>query len=271
MKSAPLVALAAALGFGGAAAYGVSGLLTTQETIAAEPPPSRTIVVAGQPLPFGTVLTHDHLVEVPWGAERMPEGAFMTREELLREGRRVVLSSTATNEPIVAAKISDPNGRGTLSVLLEEGMRAVSVRVDEVRGVSGFVTPGDRVDVILTRANEVEGRIADVLLQNVRVLAIDQLLDERHDKPTIGRTATLELDLEGAQKVILAEGIGTLSLVLRQPGQTVEPARNRVTATDLAPSLAPAAAGVAAPQQVRINVFRNGNSAAEYTVRPERR
>jgi pilus assembly protein CpaB len=117
-------------------------------------------------------------------------------------------------------------------------MRAVSVKVDEVRGVAGFILPGDRVDVVLTRAERTsgqdkEGPMADVLLQNVKVLAIDQLVNEQQDKPTVARAVTLELNVQQAQKVILAEGVGRLSLILRQAGEVVASDTRRVTLADL--------------------------------------
>ena len=110
-----------------------------------------TIVVATAPLGFGTALTRDNVAEIPWGASRLPEGAYGTRDELFKDGRRVVLSPMQRTEPILKNKITGPGQRASLSALLEEGKRAVTVRVDDVRGVAGFVLPGDRVDVVLLR------------------------------------------------------------------------------------------------------------------------
>jgi pilus assembly protein CpaB len=90
--------------------------------------------------------------KVAWPTQTALEGTFASAAELTTGGRRLAVASLQRNEPILVSKITGPNGRATLSTQIDEGMRAVSVRVDEVRGVAGFVSPGDRVDVILTRA-----------------------------------------------------------------------------------------------------------------------
>ncbi|MCP8937854.1 Flp pilus assembly protein CpaB [Alsobacter sp. SYSU M60028] len=223
--------LVAALVLGGAAAFLARGLLLQRAAQQVERPMA-TIVIAAQPLAFGIPLTADNVSEVSWAADALPEGAFRTRDELLREGRRVVLSPIQKNEPILASKITGAGQRASLSALIDPGMRAVTVRVDEVRGVAGFVLPGDRVDMVLTR-NEQGGTYADVLLQNVKVLAVDQLASERQETPTVARAVTVEVNTQQAQKLILASGVGTLSLVLRQAGGTDPELTKRVTVADL--------------------------------------
>jgi len=112
---------------------------------------------------------------------------------LLNGGRRVVLTAIEANEPILAAKITGPGQRATLSALLHEGMKAVTVRVNDVEGVAGFVLPGDRVDVMLSRPGPAP--TTDVVIQDARVLAVDQIADERVDKPSVVKAVTLELDI----------------------------------------------------------------------------
>src|SRR5690606_35641950 len=116
-----------------------------------KPLATNTIVVASQRLPFGVELAREHLREVPWPSEAMPQGAFATVNELLSAGKRVVLAPFEANEPVLAIKITGPGQRATLSAIVSEGMKAVSIRVNDVEGVGGFVLPGDRVDVVLTR------------------------------------------------------------------------------------------------------------------------
>jgi pilus assembly protein CpaB len=100
-------------------------------------------------------------------------------------------------------------------------MKAVTIRVNDVEGVAGFVLPGDRVDVMLTRQQDKAVAAADVVLQNVRVLAIDQLADERTEKPSVVKAVTLEVEVTAAQKLALAATVGTLSLALRKAGGSV--------------------------------------------------
>jgi pilus assembly protein CpaB len=258
---------------------------------------SRTIVVATQPLPFGTPLTEDNITEIQWPVDSVLNGAFATKGELLKEGRRVVLSSIERNEPILPAKITGPGQRATLSTLIDEGMRAVTVRVDDVRGVAGFILPNDRVDVVLTRgedSREARG-FADILLQAVKVLAIDQLASEKTEKPTVARAVTLELSAQQAQKVILAQGVGRLSLILNKAGNNAAEQTTRVTVSDLGPtdgvdaareeiarlqeelkrsrSGSAAAAIPAAPRDMNkiVNVVRDGNKREQYSVTSEGR
>jgi len=139
------------------------------------------------------------------------------------------------------------------------------VRVDDVRGVAGFVLPGDRVDVILIRIVGPEN-ISDVLLQHIKVLAVDQLLNERQESPKIATAVTLELDTDQAQKIILATNVGKLSLILRQAGETNPVPSQRVTERDLTrpePVAAPAAAP--ARQSITVSIIRN-MKREEYTV-----
>ena len=194
------------------------------------------IVVAAAPLSFGTQITPENVKEIPWSATALPEGAFATRQELLNGGRRMALVSIALNEPVIRGRITAPGQRAALSSMLDPGKRAVTVRVDDVRGVAGFIQPGDRVDVVLIRT-EAESKIkegySDVILQYAKVLAIDQITGERTEQPTIAKAVTLEVSAEEAQKILLATNVGRLTLILRQPAEAkVDPVR-RVTENDL--------------------------------------
>lgn len=200
--------------------------------------PSRAIVVARVPIPPGTLLTRENLREIRWhGAEALP-GSFAHVEDLIRDGRRLALASFQRDEPVLSGRVTAPNQRATLSTQLDDGMRAVAVRVDEIRGVAGFILPGDRVDLVLSRGENGTGgdkAYADLLLQNAKVLAIDQIAAEGQEKPTVARVVTLELTQLEAQKVVLAQGIGRLSLILRQAGEAGGDLPLRVTASDLGP------------------------------------
>jgi pilus assembly protein CpaB len=198
-----------------------------------KPVTTNTIVVAAQRLPFGIELTREHLREVPWPAEAQPQGSFATISEILSAGKRVVLAPVEANEPVLAVKITGPGQRATLSAIVGEGMKAVSVRVNDVEGVGGFVLPGDRVDVVLTRQLEKGNATTEVVLQNARVLAVDQSADDRTSKAAVAKAVTLEVDTVGAQKIWLAASVGSLSLLLRKAGEvSAEPTR-RVTLDDL--------------------------------------
>ena len=194
-------------------------------------PPAHTIVVATRALRFGDELSAGALREMPWPANALPAGAFAKVAELTA-GKRVVLMPIDPNEAVLASKITGPGQRATLSAMLHEGMKAVTVRVNDVQDVAGFVLPGDHVEVVVTRQIDRE-MATDVVIQNARVLAIDQLADARTEKPSVVKAVTLEVDVTDAQKLALASAVGTLSLALRKAGEVAETSPRRVTLTDL--------------------------------------
>jgi pilus assembly protein CpaB len=195
---------------------------------------SQTVVVAKQPLRFGTELSAAMLQEVPWPSDALPNGAFAKIHDIMAGGRRVVLAAIEANEPVLSLKITGPGQRATLSALVKPGMKAVTIRVNDVEGVGGFVLPGDHVDVVLTRQIDKGSATTQVVLQNTRVLAVDQIADERAQKATVAKSVTLEVDTVDAQKLWLASSVGSLSLMLRKAGETAEVRTRKVTLEDLA-------------------------------------
>lgn len=227
-----------------------------------KPVATRTVVVAKSPLRFGNPVTPQVLREVAWPNDAVPANSFSSIAELTKGDKRVVLTSMEPNEPVVANKITGPGQKATLSALLDEGMKAVTIRVNDVGGVAGFVLPGDRVDILLTR-HEKESGASDVVLQNIKVLGIDQMADERAEKPVVGKAVTLEVDTLSAQKLALAEAAGDLSLVLRKAGDVAAEISRRITITDIGSgsSGTPAARG----SHVTISVMRAAKRD-EYSV-----
>jgi pilus assembly protein CpaB len=195
---------------------------------------TQTIVVAKQPLRFGTELSAAVLAEVPWPSASLPSGAFAKISDLLGGGRRIVLAAIEPNEPVLALKITGAGQRATLSALVAPGMKAVTIRVNDVEGVGGFVLPGDRVDVVLTRQIDKGSASTEVVLQDTRVLAVDQSADERAFKASVAKSVTLEVSTVQAQKVWLASSVGSLSLLLRQAGDTAAVKTRMITLKDLA-------------------------------------
>lgn len=194
---------------------------------------SQTVVVAKQPLRFGTELTAAMLQEVPWPSDALPNGAFAKIHDIMAGGRRVVLAAIESNEPVLSLKITGPGQRATLSALVKPGMKAVTIRVNDVEGVGGFVLPGDHVDVVLTRQIDKGSATTQVVLQNTRVLAVDQTADERAQKAAVAKSVTLEVDTVDAQKLWLSSSVGSLSLLLRKAGETAEVRTRKVTLEDL--------------------------------------
>lgn len=198
------------------------------------------VLVATQPLAFGTVLTAQNTKLVGWPTSSMPQGAFKTSIGVVNNprGPRVALRPIAVGEPILASKISGDDGRASISALLPDGMRAAAIRIDDVTGVGGMIAPGDVVDVLLTRQQSGDGadrndQYTDIVLEKIRVIAIDQTADENKTDPLIAKTATLEVDPVGAQKLALAQKVGALSLALRNVTSIEDGANMTVTQSDL--------------------------------------
>jgi pilus assembly protein CpaB len=208
-----------------------------------KPAASRKVVVAKSPLRFGNPLQANMLSEVDWPENAVPAGAFASVNEMLAKGKRIVLAPIEPNEPVLAAKITGPGERATLSAVIHPGMKAVTVRVNDVEGVAGFILPGDRVDVMLTRrAGDGGGNkdgTTDLVVQNVPVLAIDQLADQRSDKPTLAKAVTLEVDTVDAQKLTLSAQLGVLSLALRKAGEAATAESRRISSGDIGRNTAP--------------------------------
>jgi len=227
---------------------------------------SQTVVVAKQPLRFGTELTAAMLQEVPWPSDALPNGAFAKIHDIMAGGRRVVLAAIETNEPVLSLKITGPGQRATLSALVKPGMKAVTIRVNDVEGVGGFVLPGDHVDVVLTRQIDKGSATTQVVLQNTRVLAVDQTADERAQKAAVAKSVTLEVDTVDAQKLWLASSVGSLSLLLRKAGETAEVRTRKVTLEDLSTN-----EPVAGKRTTTTVVVTRPAAKQEYTVPAEGR
>ena len=279
MRTSTVIILAVAISMGGSAAYLTRSWLKEQTSGAVQP--AGTIVVAAKSLAYGTAMTPDNVVEIPWFSNTLPEGAFAVKDDLLNGGRRVVLSPLKRGEPVLRSKITGPGQRASLASLLDEGKRAVTVSVDDVRGVAGFVLPGDFVDIVIIADDGSPKRqsYSDILLEHVKVLAIDQVASEGEGQPTVAKAVTVEVTKEQAQKILLATNIGKLSLILARPVESKPDPNRRVSENDIGrtrpepvrpppapPPPAPVKAAPVVPSNtVKITVVRNGETK-EYEV-----
>ncbi len=245
MRKSTIIMVAFAVVFGLLAVFIAQSWLNNQAEMRMKnleankkPIATNTIVVANQPLPYGTELQAAMVREIPWPQDAVPAGAFSKISDILN-GKRIVLAAMEPNEPVLSVKITGPGQRATLSALVGEGMKAVTIRVNDVEGVGGFVLPGDRVDVALTRQIDKGAATTEVFLQNVRVLAVDQSADDRSSKTTVAKAVTIEVDTTGAQKVGLASSVGSLSLMLRKAGEVTNDRARKITLQDLSTPDAP--------------------------------
>jgi pilus assembly protein CpaB len=211
-------------------------------------PASSDVLVAAQSLPAGTVLKAENVRWQRWPQDAV-DPAFLVREKGATAQKdvvgRVVLHGIEQGAPVTAQRLLKPGEAGFLAAALTPGMRAVAIKVDAITGAAGFVLPSDRVDVLLTehysqrisadaqRAGtpEVGSKdVTSVVLRDVKVLAVDQVMQDIDSKPKLAGTATLEVELRQAEKLALAAQIGTLSLALRSHAMPARPESEAGTA-----------------------------------------
>ena len=188
----------------------VNGQLVTQAS--AEPNVHR-VVAAALSIPFATKVEGRHLkyIEVP--IDVMPSGAFSSFDEV--EGQ-VSTTAIARGEILVSERFAAHERGSTLAALIDKDMRAITVRVDDVIGVAGFLLPGNTVDILSSR-KEKQRAVTETILKNIKVLAVDQTAAANENEPVIVRAVTLEMTPQQAEVVVKARTEGTIQLTLRNP------------------------------------------------------
>src|SRR4029453_1666852 len=227
MKRQTLIALGIAVILGLIAVLLANTYLTGREKqLASSPEGMVRIAVASMPLTYGADVPPDKVKFVNYPATSLPAGTYRSMAQLLPEGkRRVALRPIQVNQPLLFRDLSGEGQNASIAALLPDGMRAATVRINAVSGVAGFVKANDTVDVLITRTpigpdGASQGKqVTDVLLQNIRVIAMGGDAVGADGKARVTGTATLELTPLDAQKVALGQELGDLSLVLRKPGE----------------------------------------------------
>jgi pilus assembly protein CpaB len=214
-----LLILLLALASGAVAGYSILEYLRSRPTplIASESrSETREVVVAVRDLGLGEVLSDEDVRVVDWPGSSVPEGYAGSVPEVVG---RAVIGDIRTNEPILDGKLFDAGLGGGLPPLIPQGMRAISVRVDDVIGVAGYVIPETRVDVILTMQSPNQGEpVSKIILQNIAVRGAGQEIqrDENGEPQTVA-VVTVLVDPEQAEKLVLASTQGRIQMALRNP------------------------------------------------------
>ncbi|QQA41643.1 Flp pilus assembly protein CpaB [Pelagovum pacificum] len=216
------------VGLAGFAVYMAQGYLQeTENALAAERAAAAQIVptvdvyAVNRSVAYGEELTMEDVAVIKYVETAMPDGLFLTEEELFPQGpdvRRVVLRPMEPNEPVMAIKVTEPGEDAGITSRLSRGMRAFAIRVDVSTGVSGFLRPGDRVDVYwtgrsVTNSGDVE-EVTKLIQSNVKLIAIDQTADGSAMNTTIARTVTVEATPQVVASLAQAQSTGRLSLSL---------------------------------------------------------
>ena len=212
-----IIALLAAITFGLIAAVSVKQYLLTAKTFENNP---NDVVVAKVDIPIGTRLIPEQLAVAQFPANVTPEGAIPSIDESLIG--RVVTVSLSPRDPVTEAKLAPVGAAGGLSSMIPEGYRAITVAVNEVVGVSGFIMPGTLVDIVVVitppKGSGNDEMISKIVLQNIKVLASGQNIDKPKNDREVERSiraVTLQVTPEQAEKLALASSEGKLQLVMR--------------------------------------------------------
>lgn len=191
------------------------------------------VVVTVEDIRSGEKINRDQLRVIPWYNTSMPEGSFARIEDIpWSETGPFAMSPIRKDNMILSNQISRPNQKPTLSGLLSPGMVATTIQVNTISGVAGFVLPEERVDVILNRA--VGGkRSAEVIIENLRVLAVDNTVDPQSGKAVPAKSVTFEINREDAQRLTLAASLGELTLALRAANAEGYAQTSRISEADI--------------------------------------
>ena len=261
MQNRLKIALVVAVFFGLIAAYGIYNFLNQtakeRENLRAA---NQEIVVAAQDIAPGTTLNDEAIKKgliktMPWPKASVPVGAFSSSQQVIGKVNRVKILA---NEPILESRLAG-EGAG-LTVRLEAGKRAIATRVDEIIGVSGFIVPDDRVDIILTTTPigaNADAKISKIVMQNKRVLSVAQSTEQKDGKPQLARSITLEVTPEEAERLSLASTEGQIAMTLRGLGDDAAVTTVGANKRDLlALAAAPVRKGLAAPAVVAPDKYR---------------
>jgi pilus assembly protein CpaB len=217
MRSRIFAVLAIAVLTGGGLAYGTYNLMQNQP-VSIQNAPTQPVVVAAADLSLGSALKKEDLQVLAFPAGQAPAGSFSQPQELIDRG---LIVSVVKHEPILASKVASKEAGSGLPPIIPDGMRAVSVRVNEVIGVAGYVLPGSRVDVIATASPtaNVTDMTSKVVLANVLTLTAGTRIeqDQKDGKPVQVTVVTMAVTPEQAERLALASTEGKIQLALRNP------------------------------------------------------
>lgn len=248
MRLASVLLILTGLGVAGGSVYLAQSLLDSQARArSATEAEGKTVgvLVAGRDIAFGQAIEPHLVTVIQWPAEVVPAGIFTDPTDLLpakgvepRRSRKPI----AQGELILRNRVSDWGEKVTIVQSLSSNHRAMAIKVKEETAVGGFVTPGDFVDVLLTQGQDAAMRTVTIL-QNIRVIGVDQDTDERNDSPEVARTVTVEVTPEEGQRLALAQQAGTISLTLRNSFGAVDKPLELLRLIDLLQEVSPVPEG----------------------------
>ncbi len=252
MRLSSLLLVVVGLGAAGGSVYFAQDILAKQAQRDTQTEEAATIgvLVAGRDIAFGQAIEAQLITTIHWPRESTPAGVFTDPADLLpAEGvePRRARKAIAQGELILNTRVSDWGEKVTIVQSLSPNQRAMAIKVDAETAVGGFVTPGDFVDVLLTQGRNEKMRTVTIL-QNVRVIGVDQDSNEGNDAPEIARTVTVEVTPDEGQRLALAQQAGTLSLTLRNQIGAEDKPLELLRLSDLLQEVSPVPENAAAPK-----------------------
>ena len=172
------------------------------------------VVAASVQIPFGQKIELAHIKLIEFPEDSLPTGAFLDQEAVIG---KIAAHDIYPGEVLMEGRVVEHLGGSTLAAVIEPGMRALSVRVNEIIGVAGFLLPGNRVDVLATKRKGNQSVQSTTLLQDIKVLAVDQTASTDKNEPVIVRAVTLEVSPQQAETLVKATQEGKVQLSLRNP------------------------------------------------------
>ena len=288
MRSVVLIGIA--LVVAGITAFLARSLVNTPEpvlpgdqVVTAKAPESKMkILVAAANMSVGHFIKTEDMVWQSWPDEQVHESYIQQDGEDSPDSfaGAVVNGNLAAGEPILRTRLIKPGNRGFMAAVLPAGKRAISIRINATSGNAGFIFPGDRVDILLTHDVPVNSTTSDkagtasvseTVMDNVRVLAINQRTDNPTHTPSIGQTATLEVTQKEAEKISLIKRMGELTLILRSLGKPVDKpsllaSQDKRTITwdsEVSSQIFSGTGGSSAGRNISVEVFRGGTTEAQ--------
>lgn len=268
------IAILGAVFFGLIAAYGIYNFLRQErEAREALKKETQNVVVAGKDIPAGTTISDKAIKDgtvkvIPWPKGSVPAGSFSSPQQVMG---KVIKVKAVAGEPLLGSRMAG-EGAG-LTVRLTPGQRAMSVKVDEIIGVSGFITPDDRVDVIVTVVppgkTAQDEKLSKIVLQNKRVLSVAQSVEQKDGKAQVARSITLEVTPEEAEKLSIAQLQGEVILALRAVGDNDMTQTRGSTKRDLlsiaarVPQKGERPPPAAPPEKYRVEVYMGGEKSVK--------
>jgi len=264
------------LGLAGFAVYMAQGYFAAQQQQIAraheavqQATPTVEVLAVNRVIPYGDRIGPDDVITIRYARPFLPEGTFATMEDLFPEGpevRRAALRQMEPNEPILSVKVTTPGAPAGIARSLQPGMRAFTIGVNATQSVSGFLRPGDRVDVYWSGSTDAEGEVTKLIESAVEVIALDQTADSNTTDIEVRRTATVQVTPQQVARLAQAQATGSLSISLVGQTDTIMAEAIDVNQRSLL-GIAEAAPTVAAPAERVCTVrTRRGGDVVEIPI-----